>query len=149
MNTSYCLGFAFTDGWSVALIKKARPLWQAGKLNGIGGVVNEYESACVAMIREFKEETTMQTTEEDWDGFLLMEFPDTKVQIFVFRAFFESLAQVRTPKGSDEPVSVVHYSMLDYNDCIYNLRTLIPMALDRGFRLGSFKCIFSPQNNKR
>lgn len=36
--TQYCLGFAFTDHDNfVILIRKNKPAWQKGLLNGVGG----------------------------------------------------------------------------------------------------------------
>jgi 8-oxo-dGTP diphosphatase len=58
----YCLGFIFLeDKSSVVLIKKSRPAWQKGKLNGIGGHVESGEDPRSAMIRECYEETGVYT----------------------------------------------------------------------------------------
>lgn len=55
---NYCLGFALTPEGSVALIRKAKPEWQAGKLNGVGGKIEDFDPSPVhAMTREFMEET--------------------------------------------------------------------------------------------
>ena len=62
----YVLGFAFTPDGRVALISKKRPAWQNGKLNGIGGKVEDGESSGQAMSREFKEETGVLIPEKDW-----------------------------------------------------------------------------------
>ncbi len=41
----YVLGFAFDEDYEwVALIKKNRPQWQAGKLNGVGGKIEPNET---------------------------------------------------------------------------------------------------------
>lgn len=54
----YVLGFLFSeDGSRVLLIWKNRPAWQAGKLNGIGGKIEDGEQPLDAMKREFVEET--------------------------------------------------------------------------------------------
>ena len=45
---------------SVVLIKKERPKWQEGKLNGVGGKVEKGESPFDAMKREFLEETGLE-----------------------------------------------------------------------------------------
>jgi 8-oxo-dGTP pyrophosphatase MutT (NUDIX family) len=55
---NYVLGFAFTPDGSVALIRKIKPEWQAGKLNGVGGKIEDWDPSDVhAMTREFQEET--------------------------------------------------------------------------------------------
>lgn len=54
----YVIGFMFSAGMQlVLLIRKNRPDWQAGRLNGIGGKIEPGEAPIDAMIREFKEET--------------------------------------------------------------------------------------------
>lgn len=57
----YCLGFVcdpFTQ--KVVLIEKARPAWQAGQFNGIGGKLESGETALESMIRECQEETGLE-----------------------------------------------------------------------------------------
>lgn len=61
--TYYTLGFVFNpERTHVMLIRKTRPQWQAGLLNGIGGKLEEDESDSECMIREFKEETGLLET---------------------------------------------------------------------------------------
>jgi 8-oxo-dGTP pyrophosphatase MutT (NUDIX family) len=68
--TRYVLGFAFTPSRKgVILIKKRRPNWQAGKLNGPGGKIEAGETPEQAMIREFKEETGIDTELGQWSDF--------------------------------------------------------------------------------
>ena len=55
---SYVLGFAFDPQYrGVLLCVKNRPAWQAGKLNGLGGKIEEGETPFDAMVREFQEES--------------------------------------------------------------------------------------------
>jgi 8-oxo-dGTP diphosphatase len=55
---SYVVGYLFSeDTLQVLLIRKNRPTWQAGRLNGVGGHIEPGESPEEAMCREFKEET--------------------------------------------------------------------------------------------
>lgn len=64
------LGFVFSaDKKSVLLIRKNRPLWQAGKFNGVGGKLEPGETALQAMVREFREETGVETYPFDWKPF--------------------------------------------------------------------------------
>jgi 8-oxo-dGTP pyrophosphatase MutT (NUDIX family) len=66
----FVLGFMFSaDLTEVALIKKERPQWQAGKLNGIGGKVEEHEPWYMAMVREFQEEAGKKTPFDLWKPF--------------------------------------------------------------------------------
>lgn len=67
---AYTVGFAFfahpNEQVQCLLIRKNRPDWQKGKLNGVGGKIKEAESSMDCMIREFKEETDVDTTKDDW-----------------------------------------------------------------------------------
>jgi 8-oxo-dGTP pyrophosphatase MutT (NUDIX family) len=63
----YSAGLAFSkDGTCFALIRKNRPLWQAGFLNAIGGEIEPGELPLDAMMREFREEASLQTRAGDW-----------------------------------------------------------------------------------
>jgi 8-oxo-dGTP diphosphatase len=75
---NYVLGFMFCDDCQmVALIRKDRPAWQAGKLNGIGGKMEDADrSPLCAMIREFREETGAETIPQDWKHFADMKGED-------------------------------------------------------------------------
>lgn len=55
------------------MVKKARPAWQAGKLNGLGGRVEEGETPVDAMVREFREESGIHTKPKDWKLFAIMQ----------------------------------------------------------------------------
>lgn len=66
MFTDYVLGFAFDQYDAVALIRKARPDWQKGRWNGIGGKREPGEDGPTAMAREFREETGMITHPGQW-----------------------------------------------------------------------------------
>jgi len=76
----YCLGFLFYSN-SVLLIEKLKPDWQKGKLNGIGGHVEENETPDYSMIREFKEETSLDLPIE-WDFRGKILGPDYEVYLY-------------------------------------------------------------------
>jgi 8-oxo-dGTP pyrophosphatase MutT (NUDIX family) len=72
---SYVLGYAFDPTRQlVLLIKKNRPDWMCGKLNAVGGKIESGETAIRAMIREFKEEAAIDTTESNWKLFRTFAF---------------------------------------------------------------------------
>jgi 8-oxo-dGTP pyrophosphatase MutT (NUDIX family) len=57
----YVAGFAFSTGHNyVALVRKQKPEWQAGLLNGVGGKVEPDETPADAIYREFTEECSLQ-----------------------------------------------------------------------------------------
>lgn len=129
----YVLGFAFdlpeyeiAEGGKplVGLIRKARPEWQAGSLNGIGGHVEKSDkNHKAAMVREFQEETGVLVPK--WKKFAIMG-SDTW-NVYVYRAFGVPLMDMETL--TDEEVTVSHASHLPL-DVLPNLRWLIPLALD-------------------
>lgn len=77
----YVLGFVFDSTCEhVWLIKKNRPAWQAGFLNGIGGKVEQYESLYQAMRRECMEEAGLETSH--WIYLGDITFPDAEIAVF-------------------------------------------------------------------
>jgi 8-oxo-dGTP diphosphatase len=84
--TSYCLGFAFyRSRRKVVLIRKTKPDWQRGKLNGVGGKIEDGEYSNVAMGREFEEETGCPSFCTQWQLFTTLQFPDDVV-VYCFAA---------------------------------------------------------------
>lgn len=121
----YVLGFGFTPSWRVALVRKARPAWQAGKLNGIGGAIEPGEGFSSAMRREFREETDID--HDDWRLAGLMYGKTWRV--YVLTAISEAFQMVRTTtdeKVTLEPVGSVKtsYAVPDLLDNVPALVTL-------------------------
>lgn len=122
---NYVVGFMFSTDWKhVALILKKRPIWQEGLLNGIGGKVEENESVIKAMIREFEEETGLYT--EEWTI-----FAECKNDHYHLTCFYTegNLADLKTT--TDEFIVIATVNELYKMNVVYNLRWLIPLALDR------------------
>lgn len=123
----YVLGFAFNDsGDEVLLIRKNRPSWQKGKLNGIGGKIEQDETPRMALVREFEEETGVTTAEDDWRPFGKMRGTDFTVHLFTIRNRFIYDADSMT----DEKLKIVAVNRLKDYQIIPNLGYLIAMALD-------------------
>ena len=128
MRTEYALGFLFNLRMNrVVLIRKNRPTWQQGKLNGIGGHVEKGETHLECMEREFKEETGVLVPQEDWNYIALLY--GAKFKMPVFSAFSDAIFETKTM--TDEKVSINTIQHLDYNTCISNVRWLIGLCLDR------------------
>jgi ADP-ribose pyrophosphatase YjhB (NUDIX family) len=70
-DTEYVMGLAFTaDLKNVALLRKKEPVWRAGKMDGLGGRVEEGETPEIAMVREFAEEGGVATNADQWIYFM-------------------------------------------------------------------------------
>lgn len=123
------VGFVFWRG-QVLLVRKARPFWQAGKLNGVGGKVEEGETTVMAMVRECHEETSVVTSTMDWEYVAKIEYSGGRVQFF--RHFAPDSAIMSGIKNPDptEPLGWYPWANLP-NDVLPNLRWLIPFCQDR------------------
>lgn len=124
----YVLGFIFnSEGYMVQLIRKNRPEWQAGRLNGIGGKIEPNENPLEAMVRECREEAGV--TINEWDLFTVMEGGDFKV--WVFRAFDD--VAFKAVRSKTDEIITAHYSndISTYEKVISNLKWLIPLARNK------------------
>lgn len=129
--TEYVLGFLFRDNaTSVVLIRKEKPQWQAGLLNGVGGKIDAPESALTAMIREFREETGVDTNASGWEQFCEMSGEDFAV--YCFKAFYSD-AWARVESTTSEKVGRFHPDNLTKHDCVSNLHWLIELAIDNNY----------------
>lgn len=123
---NYVAGFCFSEnGKQVALIRKLKPEWQRGLLNGIGGKVEPGEEPCAAMVREFEEETGARV--EGWRSFCTATTEEDRLHFFTARG---DLAALRS--AEDEEVVTVDVADVPVLETIPNLRWLIPLALDEG-----------------
>lgn len=125
MTTNYVLGFLFNLKQNhVLLIEKKCPEWQAGKLNGVGGHVEDGELPHEAMIREFKEETGI--TYENWREVCVMKGTDWCCTVYC--GFSELIWEAKDM--TDEKLIRVSGKGLP-SRCLTNLNWLIPMCLDK------------------
>ena len=125
----YSLGFIFDQARDhVLLIQKMRPAWQRGKLNGIGGKVEEGEAFLQAMIRECWEETGISTEARDleWQHFATLMGEDYHMEVFALFSQTVFYALQRT----DEPLQILPHRNLPESRIMPNLPVLISLALD-------------------
>lgn len=139
-RTEYVAGFLFRkNGTEVALVQKNKPAWQAGKLNGIGGKIEAGEKAIDAMVREFEEETGARVTH--WRKFCTLYCPQARVYFFESRV--GDSFELKTVAGEKilwrRVWDLLHPAMTTDNP-IFNLRWLIPMALDKDSISGVVHC---------
>lgn len=119
----YVVGFMFDPSLQlVLLIRKNRPDWQAGRLNGIGGKIEDGEASIDAMIREFKEEAGLLY--RSWLPFHRERFRNGVVLHF-FAAATSEIDKVRAT--TDEELAMVPVAKLPAT-VIDKLVYAIPMA---------------------
>lgn len=134
----YVAGFMFDQtNRYVLLIRKNKPAWQAGRLNAIGGKIEDFDpSPGAAMVREFQEETGMSSAvlglEQPpfpvWFPFVVLTNEKVGYRVHFFRAWGDIwLAQSTT----DEQVEIHQWPFPPETKMIGNLGWLIPLALDR------------------
>lgn len=120
----FVVGFAFSDDrGQVLLIKKQKPTWQSGRLNGVGGKVEAGEEPQQAMIREFAEETKLE--QESWDLFAIINAGWTSV--YFYRAFSNRITSAVS--ATVEPLWLCESKALP-PACLPDVRWLVPLALD-------------------
>jgi 8-oxo-dGTP diphosphatase len=126
-NKRYVVGFVFSlDCRNVLLIRKNRPVWQAGKLNGIGGEIERNESPAAAMVREFAEECGIILPLKAWS--LFASIRDSRGWWVDF--FYAKYSEIGDAQSlTDEEVELVPVNQIAQAPCLPNLRWLIPMAL--------------------
>lgn len=129
--TRYVLGFLFRDNCtSLVLIRKDKPRWQAGLLNGIGGKIEPHETELEAMVREFREETGVDTSKSGWRQYCEMSGESFVVYCYVAR---DSDAWEKAATEESETVEKHHPDELNNQDCVSNLLWLVELALDENY----------------
>lgn len=146
MITQYVLGFAFNaNRTKVLLIQKKRPQWQAGLFNGIGGKIESFDiSPSHALVREFKEESGVDTNIKQWKQYATVEN-----EVFHVTCFYTVLDNFDNYYSvTDEEIHLIDIKDLynnQFNQCISNLSWLISMALDKDHCRISSKVVYSKE----
>jgi 8-oxo-dGTP diphosphatase len=149
--TAYVCGFAFDHLQRVVLLRKTKPKWQAGLLNGLGGKIDdidipaEHKAASEimdlpvnmltgsrnAMAREFKEECGLDISPARWVRFHREQWPNSNVVEF-FACQLNEFNEVPTSTTEEEIIVLRwrHATPLELAErqMMYNLPYLIPMA---------------------
>lgn len=121
----FVAGFLFDEaGDWVLLIKKRRPAWQVGYLNGIGGRIEPDESAAEAMRRECVEEAGV---DPEWSPYACVEYPGCILHFFAARDGTAYL-DARTMTDEDLVRLPAQGMLIEMAQLIPNLRFLIPLA---------------------
>jgi 8-oxo-dGTP diphosphatase len=123
----YVAGFVFNPSRDkVILVRKNRPAWQKGFLNGVGGHIEPGEEPDAAIIREFEEETGVKIV--DWRAYCEISGADW-ICYFYYAISDYACREYKTM--TDEEIVTIPTDKLFEHQVIENLRWLIPMCLDR------------------
>lgn len=129
MNTPhYVLGFMFSPCLNeVLFVRKQKPAWQAGFMNGPGGKIEPGEKPTHAMVREFQEETGIATSLHDWTHYAEVSGPEFRVECFFAKGDVRQASST-----TSEPVCVVRTKDIHplQKWGIQNLAWLVSLALD-------------------
>lgn len=136
MKREWVVGFLFDDEADlVVLIRKNRPEWQAGKLNGVGGKIEgdgvDRETVHEAMEREFEEEAGVGGLE--WHHFASLDWEEGTVH---FLRTFSTTAVEHARTMTDERIERHRVHRLGepgpgVTDVTPNLLWLVPLAAHR------------------
>lgn len=126
----FVLGFALTeDKKAILLIKKNRPAWQKGLLNGVGGKVNPVETPKQAMIREGFEETGLYLK---WDhrGYMTgINNDGSSFHCDIFSAVDDQIWKYNQPTDEKPAIYRVEDIIKNRYPMVQNLGFLIPYVL--------------------
>jgi 8-oxo-dGTP diphosphatase len=128
----YTVGFLFTENREfLLLIRKTKPEWQKGRLNGVGGKIKDGETPLQCMIREFEEEAGQVI--ENWQEFAVIT-DDCDWTVHFFKTFVSEETFFKCKTKTEEHLMVCQIKALFDPPTlprlvIENLKWLIPMAL--------------------
>ena len=109
------------------------PEWQKGLLNGIGGKIEGGETPLEAIIREFAEETGVETTTADWTE-VVYYIRQNVYEVHFYKAFTDQIYSAVSKEK--EVITKFKSDNLPLN-VVSNLNWLIPLCLDDDINLTS------------
>ena len=127
-SAHYVCGFVFNSLLTdVLLIRKARPDWQAGKLNGMGGLIQPDEDSRTAMSRECRQECGLGFQPWAWQPVAAIYRP----KAFLVHFYFATTPSIDEAKSlTDEQVVRHKVADLMHLDTVRHVRWLICLAVD-------------------
>lgn len=128
----YVIGFAFWRDQVLLLHKKKGPAYVVGRLNGVGGKIEEGEETIHAMVREFMEETGVETWPSAWEHVTTINGEDYELRVLVnFLPDYTDFFSISNPESSGETLEWLPIDNLRTANVVPNIRWLIPLCLDQ------------------
>jgi len=125
MKEDMVVGFIFSqDKKSVYLIRKEHPEWQNGRLNGIGGHIENGEKSVDAMKREMFEESSVNI--DNWNFVCTMN--GDSWYLYVYTAFLPVNQKIESK--TSEIINAYEICRLNEEKIISSVSFLVPMCLD-------------------
>lgn len=126
----YVLAFIFdTKLNQILLIKKNRPDYQAGLLNGIGGKIEPNETPIKAVHREVFEETNLNIPENDFVSF--GEFGNEFFKIYLFFTKINNINQAISKTDEEVKVIEINEYMFKQYKFVQNFELLFDTAFKK------------------
>src|SRR5690348_8536530 len=115
----YTVAFIFSEDLSkVLLVKKERPAWQKGFLNGIGGKIENGESSLECIKREVNEEAGLIIKNFEYVG--QINGSEYSVDVFTSRLPYDEIMKGKTL--TDEKIGVYNLYSLDQYELLASVR---------------------------
>jgi 8-oxo-dGTP diphosphatase len=127
----FVVGFPFNeDATVILLVRKLRPKWQEGLLNGIGGKIEAGETPREAMLRESKEETGLDVAWQ-YKGVMTGENNDGhNFECHIYYTYTQHILEFE--QKEDEPLCLYHVkNVIGAPNTVNNLQYLIPFGMYR------------------
>jgi len=119
----YVAGFLKTPS-GVVFVRKKKPVWQKGKLNGVGGKVEDGEHPEDAMKREWKEETGHDFS--DWN--LFCELNGADFSVYFYKGQLAEDISLPDENDSGEPLYYIKVEDVQNHPRISNIDWLLALA---------------------
>jgi len=129
----YVVGIVLDEFDYVLLIRKNRPEWQAGGLNGVGGHIEGEETPYEAMVRECTEECGLVLY--NWQ--LLGTVTDSTNYI-VYYFISETSNIIDSKSMTDEKVEIYHLDCLNYKEVIPPTDVFLRLGLNPRYKQMNF-----------
>lgn len=137
MPDDYCLGFNIYNE-SVLLVKKNKPKWQAGRFNGIGGKREGSESFLDSMVREFREETGVETKHHEWKKIAFLWRHDRfYMHVFVRRAVLGDFKAINDSGEQNHELRISSVMAMDESLLLLNVKWMLSLADDPAIVAGT------------
>ena len=107
------------------LVRKNRPEWQKGLLNGIGGKIEPGESSLDAMRREFLEETSLDI--QDWTCFSQVQGEGYVLDFYFAMTDYVNLQSAKTT--TDEKIEHYWVDKIPDDQMVPQLKDMMNLAM--------------------